>query len=404
MMLKIAFRNIFRQKRRTVLTALAMIVGFTLSSVFIGWSDGVYSDIISMFTRNRIGHIQVHHTGYLDKPSLYDVIDSYESIGEKIAGVEGVEAWTPRIYSAGLGSVGDKTMGVQIIGVDVGREVRATRFDQKITSGAIFSETAAREAILGVGLARILKADVGGKIVLVTQGTDGAIANDLYTIIGIAESGDKATDRMVCYLHINDAQDLLVLDGRVHKIAVLVEVLDRVPKITAAIEIQIDDTTLEVSPWQVVAKSFYRAMQADRQGDLIGRMIIMLIVAIGVLNTVLMSVLERTREYGVLKAMGTKPRQIFGVVVIEVAFIALGSIVIGALFGASLNYLLSIYGISLPQEFSYGGIVFQTMYAAVTVRSLAIPAVTVLVSAILVSLFPAIRAARIAPAAAMRAH
>ena len=404
MMLKIAFRNIFRQKRRTVLTALAMIVGFTLSSVFIGWSDGAYSDIISMFTRNLIGHIQVHHTGYLDKPSLYDVIDSYESIGEKIAGVEGVEAWTPRIYSAGLGSVGDKTMGVQIIGVDVGREVRATRFDQKITSGAIFSETAAREAILGVGLARILKADVGGKIVLVTQGTDGAIANDLYTIIGIAESGDKATDRMVCYLHIDDAQDLLVLDGRVHEIAVLVEVLDRVPKITAAIEIQIDDTTLEVSPWQVVAKSFYRAMQADRQGDLIGRMIIMLIVAIGVLNTVLMSVLERTREYGVLKAMGTKPRQIFGVVVIEVAFIALGSIVIGALFGASLNYLLSIYGISLPQEFSYGGIVFQTMYAAVTVRSLAIPAVTVLVSAILVSLFPAIRAARIAPAAAMRAH
>ena len=402
-MLKIAFRNIFRQRRRTVLTALAMIVGFTLSSVFIGWSDGAYSDIISMFTRNRIGHIQVHRAGYLDKPSLYDVIDGYESIGEKIAGVDGVEAWTPRIYSAGLGSVGDKTMGVQIIGVDVGREVKATQFDRKITRGAIFSD-AAREAILGVGLARILKADVGREIVLVTQGTDGAIANDLYTIIGIAESGDKATDRMACYLHIADAQDLLVLDGRVHEIAVIAEALDRVPKITAAIEAQINDARLEVSPWQVVAKSFYRAMQADRQGDLIGRMIIMLIVAIGVLNTVLMSVLERTREYGVLKAMGTKPSQIFGVVVAEVTFIALGSIIIGAMCGASLNYLLSIYGISLPQEFSYGGIVFQTMYAAVTVRSLAIPAVTVLVSAIFVSLFPALRAARIAPASAMRTH
>ncbi len=403
-MLKIAFRNIFRQKRRTVLTALAMIVGFTLSSVFIGWSDGAYSDIISMFTRNRIGHIQVHRAGYLDKPSLYDVIDGYESIGEKIARVDGVEAWTPRIYSAGLGSVGDKTMGVQIIGVDVGREVKATRFDRKITSGAIFSEPAEGEAILGIGLARVLKADVDDNIVLVTQGTDGAIANDLYTIIGIAESGDKATDQMTCYLHINDAQDLLVLNGRVHEIAVLVEALDRVPKITAAIEAQINDAKLEVSPWQVVAKSFYRAMQADRQGDLIGRMIIMLIVAIGVLNTVLMSVLERTREYGVLKAMGTKPSQIFGVVVAEVTFIALGSIVIGAMFGAGLNYLLSIYGISLPQEFSYGGIVFQTMYAAVTVRSLAIPAVTVLVSAIFVSLFPALRAARIAPASAMRTH
>lgn len=386
-----------------MLTALAMIVGFTLSSVFIGWSDGAYSDIISMFTRNRIGHIQVHRAGYLDKPSLYDVIGGYESIGERIAGVEGVEAWTPRIYSAGLGSVGDKTMGVQIIGVDVEREVIATRFDRKITSGAMFSD-AAREAILGVGLARILKASVGREIVLVTQGADGAIANDLYTIVGIAESGDKATDRMACYLHIDDAQDLLVLDERVHEIAVIAEALDRVPEITAAIEAQINDSTLEVSPWQVVAKSFYRAMQADRQGDLIGRMIIMLIVAIGVLNTVLMSVLERTREYGVLKAMGTKPGQIFGVVVAEVTFIALGSIVIGAIFGAGLNYLLSIYGISLPQEFSYGGIVFQTMYAAVTVRSLVVPAVTVLVSAIFVSLFPALRAARIAPASAMRTH
>ncbi len=403
-MLKIAFRNIFRQKRRTVLTSLALIVGFTLSSVFIGWSDGAYSDIISMFTRNRIGHIQVHRAGYLDKPSLYDVIDSYESIGEKIASVNGVEAWTPRIYSAGLGSVGDKTMAVQIIGVDVGREVKATRFDRKVINGAMFSDAAAREAILGVGLARILKAGVGSEIVLVTQGIDGAIANDLYTIIGIAESGDKATDRMACYLNIDDAQDLLVLVGRVHEIVVIAEALDRVPKITAAIEAQLNDATLEVSPWQVVARSFYRAMQADRQGDLVGRMIIMLIVAIGVLNSVLMSVLERTREYGVLKAMGTKPRQIFGVVVVEVAFIALGSIVIGALFGAGLNYLLSIYGISLPHEFSYGGMAFQKMYATVSVRSLTIPAITVLVSAIAVSLFPALRAARIAPASAMRTH
>ncbi len=403
-MLKIAFRNVFRQKRRTVLTALAMVVGFALSSVFIGWSDGAYSGIISMFTRNRIGHIQVHRAGYLDKPSLYDAIDSYESVGEKIARVEGVEAWVPRVYSAGLGSVGDKTLAVQIIGVDVGREVNATRFNRKIIDGTVFSDAASREAILGVGLARVLNAGVGREIVLVTQGADGSLANDLYAIVGIAQSGDKATDRMACYLHIDDAQDLLVLDGRVHEIVVIAEALERVPKIAAEIETRLGDVLLEVSPWQVVAESFYRAMQADKQGDLIARMIIVLIVAIGVLNTVLMSVLERTREYGVLKAVGTKPRQIFGLVVAEVTFIALGSIAVGALIGAGLNHLLSIYGISLPQEFSYGGMVFQTMYAEVSIRSLAIPAITIAVSAIVVSLFPALRAARIAPARAMRTH
>ena len=402
--LKIAFRNIFRQKRRTILTALTMIVGFALSSVFIGWSDGAYSDIIAMFTQNRIGHIQVHRGGYLDKPSLYKTMSDYESIGQTIGSVKGVEAWTPRVYSAGLGSVGEKTTTVQIIGIDVGREIKATRFDKKIVDGWEISAQPAREAVLGKGLARILSATVGGEIVIVSQGADGSIANELYEIVGVAESGDDITGRMACYLHIRDAQELLVLEGRSHEIVVIVSNINDVLKITKTIEANLADSTLNVAPWHEVAKSFYRAMQADQQGDAIGRIIIMLIVAIGVLNTVLMSVLERTSEYGVLKAIGTKPRQIFWLVICEVLIIALGSIVVGAGLGASINHLLSIYGITMPEEFTYGGIKFQTMYAEVNARSLIIPAITVILSAGIVSIFPALKAARILPARAMRAH
>ena len=404
MTLKIAFRNIFRQKRRTILTALAMIVGFTLSSVFIGWSDGAYSDIITMFTQNRIGHIQVHRDGYLDKPSLYKTMDNYESIGATVGDVKGVETWTPRVYSAGLGSVGEKSTTVQIIGIDVAREIKATRFDKKIIDGKVISAQSAREAVLGKGLARNLAATVGTEIVIVSQGADGSIANELYEIVGIAESGDDITDRMACYLHIGDAQELLVLEGRSHEIVVIVSNISRVLKITKAVETALDDSTLNVAPWQVVAKAFYRAMQADKQGDAIGRVIIMLIVAIGVLNTVLMSVLERTSEYGVLKAVGTKPRQIFWLVICEVLIIALGSIVVGAFLGTGVNHLLSIYGITMPQEFTYGGIKFQTMYAEVNTRSLIIPAITVILSAAIVGIFPALKAARILPARAMRAH
>ena len=404
MTLKIAFRNIFRQKRRTILTALAMIVGFTLSSVFIGWSDGVYSDIIAMFTQNRIGHIQVHREGYLDKPSLYKTMDDYESIGETIGSVKGVEAWTPRVYSAGLGSVGERSTTVQIIGIDVEREIQATRFDKKIIDGRELSAQPMREAVIGKGLAKNLSAVVGDEIVIVSQGADGSIANDLYKIVGIAESGDDITDRMACYLHIGDAQELLVLEGRSHEIVVIVSNINRVHKITKTIEADLNNSTLDVAPWQVVAKAFYRAMQADQQGDVIGRIIIMLIVAIGVLNTVLMSVLERTSEYGVLKAVGTKPGQIFWLVVCEVLIIAVGSIVVGAVLGTAANHLLSIYGITMPQEFTYGGIKFQTMYAEVNARSLIIPAITVILSAGLVSIFPALKAARILPARAMRAH
>ena len=404
MVLKIAFRNIFRQKRRTILTSLAMIVGFTLSSVFIGWSDGAYGDIISMFTRNRIGHIQVHRQGYLDKPSLYKTISDYTAVGDAIQTVAGVESWTPRVFGAGLGSVDEKSTTVQIVGVDAAREIETTQFDKKVIDGRVLGNTPSHDIVIGKGLAKTLSATLGSEMVLFSQGADGSIANDVYTIVGILESGDDATDRVTCYLNLEDAQELLVLEGRVHEIMLTVSKINQVPKIAKVIENRLNDSSLHVAPWQEVAKSFYRAMQADKQGDAIGRIVIMLIVAIGVLNTVLMSVLERTREYGVLKAVGTKPTQIFRLVLCEVAIISIASICVGALLGVLANYLLSIYGITLPEEFTYGGVKFQTMYAEVNARSLIIPAITVLFSALVVGLFPAIKAARIMPAKAMRTH
>lgn len=404
MILKIAFRNIFRQKRRTILTALAMIVGFTLSSLFIGWSDGTYSNIISTFTGNRIGHIQVHSKGYLDKPSLYKTIDNVSIVGEAIASIPGVEAWSPRLFASGMGSVNEKSTGVRIIGIDVARETEATQFDKKVIEGTTLSEIALGQAVIGKGLAKILAATIGSEFVVFSQAADGSIANDLYEVVGISDSGDTITDRVACYMHIEDAQELFVLQGRVHEIVITVSKINKVAMVTEDIQARINDPLLEVSPWQVVAKSFYKAMKADQQGDAIGRIIIMLIVAIGVLNTILMSVLERTREYGVLKAVGTKPRQIFTLVITEVVIIAIVSICIGAILGTLINYLLSINGIKLPQEFTYGGMKFGTMYTEVNMRSLIIPAITVMLSAIIVSLLPAIKAARILPAKAMRTH
>jgi putative ABC transport system permease protein len=132
--------------------------------------------------------------------------------------------------------------------------------------------------------------------------------------------------------------------------------------------------------------------------------VIILIVAVGVLNTVLMSVLERTREYGVLKALGTKPRQIFWQVLVEVNIIAMASIVVGAGLSILINYLLSIHGVSMHTSFTYGGIEFNKFYSQVNAHSLFIPALTVLLAASIISVFPALRAARIDPAKAMRIH
>ncbi len=404
LILKMAFRNIFRHKRRTVLTGLSMLVGFVLAVIFIGWADGMYNNIIRTFTSNRLGHIQIHQKDYLDRPSLYKTIDDISQISETLDQIEKVRSWAPRIFSAGLASVGDKSAGVQIIGIDPEKETKTTHFDRKIIEGRTFSKDPSHEAIIGKGLAEILEARVNDEIVIISQGADGSIANDLYDIVGISSSGDDMSDRMSFYLHLKDAQELLVLDGRVHEIAVTVDSLNHVSEVNKLIKEKIGNPDLAVEPWQVFAKSFYQAMQADKQGMWIMLVIIVFIVAVGVLNTVLMSVLERRREYGVLKAVGTKPRQIIKLVLLEVTILAAICIILGVGLGFGATSFLSTHGIDYGEGFTYGGMKFDTMYAEVNTRSFIIPAVTVLICAVLVSLYPSIKAAQTEPAKTMRLH
>ncbi|MBN1895565.1 ABC transporter permease [bacterium] len=404
MIFKIALRNTLRQKRRTVLTLLTMFGGFVLSAISIGWSDGTYNNIIDMFTRNRLGHIQVHGKGYLDKPSIYNSIKRYEQIGQAIQGLAGVETWTPRLYSAGLASVGDNSAAVQIIGIDPEREQRATRFNQKIISGKAFGGRAEHGVILGKSLAEVLKATVDDELIMVSQAADGSIANDLYRIVGIIQSGEETSDRMSVYMHLADAQALFVLPSQVHEIAVIAKNLHSIDRLTRTIRERLHAPGLSVEPWQEFARSFYHAMKADLEGMWIMIFVIVLIVSIGVLNTVLMSVLERTREYGMAKAVGTRPSQIFWQVVCEVNLITLASIVLGICVSMLINRFLSVHGVTIPTPFTYGGVTFDKMYSAVNARTLYLPGLSVFLSASLVSVFPALRAAHIRPAKAMRIH
>ncbi len=405
-MLKMAFRNIFRQKRRSLLTALTMLGGFILSALAIGLTDGTFYGIVNAFTRSRLGHIQVHARGYLDRPSLNKAIGNYREIGRIIDAAPDAEAWAPRVYSAGLASVGERSDAARMVGIDPALEARATHFDRKITRGRNFSSAASKEIILGTGLAQSLKASLGDDVVLVSQGADGSLANDRYRLIGLAETGDLASDRTTMYLHIDDARDLLVLDDKVHEIVVIARSLKKVAGLNAALRRKLAAFPLDVQPWQEFAKPFYMAMQAKMKGNQVVLLVLFLVVAIGVLNTALMAVLERRREYGVLKAVGTRPRQIFSLILLEILLLASMSIVLG--FGVSLplNYYLSqhqfpITGL-ISKPVTFGGMQYTGFTSEVSVRSFLIPAVTVVISAFLVSLLPAIKAARTDPAKSIR--
>ncbi len=399
---KIALRNVWRQRRRTVLTVLTMFCGFTLAAISFGLSDGSYNSIIDLFTRNQLGHIQVHRVGYLDRPSLYTTIDDYQQVGERIAGVKGVAAWSPRLYAAGLVSVGEKSTGVQIVGIDPAREDRTTGFARKITIGNNLPATPAHESLIGKGLAKILKAEIGDTIVVVSQGADGSIADDLYPIVGLVDSGNELADRSTLYLNLADAQELLVLENRVHELVIIVDRLKDVPELTNAIKAALDDPTLQVSPWQEFARAFYTAMKADQRGNWIMLGIIIIIVGVGVLNTVLMNIMERRREYGLLRAIGTPGGLIVRLVLTETAMMAIISMIIGTIVGLAVNYTLSVYGISGFEPMTYGGVEFTTMTSEINARSFYIPAITILVTALTVSIIPAVKAAHTAPARVMR--
>jgi putative ABC transport system permease protein len=401
---KIAWRNIFRQKRRTVLTVLMMFGGFTLSAVSISWADGTYNNIIDMFTRNQLGHIQIHGKGYLDKPTIYNQITDYQQVGAELMKIKGIETWAPRLYSAGLASFGDKSAGVRIIGIDPDREETATRFDRKIIEGKPLDEKPEHEVVLGKGLARTLKAGIGDTVVIVSQGADGSIADDLYNVVGIAETGNTASDQTSFFLNLKDAQDLLVVPNGIHEMVVIVKKLSEARALATKINTTLNNPHLVAEPWQEFAHSFYVAMKADKRGNWIMLFIIVLLVAIGVLNTVLMTVLERTREYGVLRAIGTRPFEVFRLVIYEISSMAFIGIAIGCGVALLAMYLLSIHGISMPEPMTWGGMVFDKFYTEINAHSFYIPALAVIVSALLVSIFPAIRAARVAPARALRTH
>ena len=404
LVLAMALRNVFRQKRRSLLTALTMFGGFILCSFSIAMSDGSYNHVIDMFTRNQMGHIQIHKGDYLDRPSLYKTIDDYEQVGARVSSVSGVTAWTPRVLSAGLVSVDEKSAGAQIFGIDPKSENAATRFEKKIVEGRALDAEPNHEAVLGPGLAKLLKANVGDELLVLSQGADGSIANDLYNIVGLAATDNKGIDLSALYLHLSDAQELLVLEGRVHELVVMAGELGSLDEVAADVRAAVDDSTLDVATWQQFAAAFYRAMKADQKGNWISVTVILIVVAVGVLNTVLMTVLERRREYGLLRAIGTGPGQVFGLVMIEVVILAIMSLIIGSLIAYGLNWYYSIHGMSFGESWSYGGVEFGQMFTEINARSFYIPGLAVVISAALVAIVPALRAAHVAPARAMRMH
>ncbi|MCK5808552.1 ABC transporter permease [bacterium] len=408
MLWKMAFRNIFRQKRRSLFTALSMIIGFVMLSVTMALSEGGYGNIIKMFTKDHTGHVQIHHKEYLERPGLYRSLVYTKKIEKIITENREIKHAVPRVFSGGLAFIDEKTTGARIVGIQPAQEAKATTILNKVEKGEYLSDhwnpDKKAEVLLSHGMASILKAKVGSELVLISQGADGSIANDLFTVTGIFAKDFDTMDRMNIYMHINKAQEFLVLNNKIHEIALFLDdyldstkVAKQLKKNLAGVE-----STLAVDTWMDVEQTFYRSMEADKSGSWIMNLIIILIVGIGVLNTVLMVILERTREYGILLALGSRPYMLIGMIVVETFILSIISSIIGALLSLLAIWPLKVYGITYPEPVSIGGITIESINGAYVPIAFWMPIVVVISTAVIVSLIPAFKAAHTDPVKAMR--
>ncbi len=401
LILRMALRNLLRNRRRTLLTGLMIAGGFTFFSATLGLSDGTYGSIIDMFTRSRTGHAQIHAAGYLDRPSLYNAIKDLSSVGRTLDGLKIVKAWAPRVYSPALAFSGSKTVGAQIMGIDPVRERRAMRLESQLAEGSFIPDRPSDGVVISARLASALALKPGDEFSMIGQAADGSIANDNFRVAGVLSATESSFEGPWCLMHIDKAREFLALGRKAHEIALVFTDYRRAKEDAKLVAAALDDPKLDVEPWQVTQKEFYQAMRLDKKGGDISDLIIMGIVAVGVLNTILMAVLERTREYGVLKALGTRPAFIFGLIMTEVALLALVSAAAGALASLGLNHYLSVTGIPIPKPVSYGGVRFTHMLSSVTPLVFLRPAYTVLATTLLVGIFPALKAARVTPVKAL---
>jgi putative ABC transport system permease protein len=295
---------------------------------------------------------------------------------------------------------------VEVVGIEIAREVKTSQLGNKVKIGSFITNTPNQDgyyaALIGFGVADSLNLKPDNEIVLITEGADGSIANDIYIVSGIV--GTKTSWEMNrVFLPLNAAQEFLTMSGRVHEYAILIEDTYESEQIATTLQNSISTPDITVSPWQQVEETFYNSMRIDQQAMYIMLGIIIFMVCIGVLNTVLMSVLERTREFGVLRSIGTNPWRIMSLIFLETTILAILSCGIGFVFSVPLISWFAFVGIQMP-PMDIGGVIAESMVGEYSLFVFVAPLIIVVTAAALVSIPPGIRAARITPVAALGSH
>lgn len=404
----IAARNILRNRRRTAIT-----VGGTAFCVFayvflFGFFDGFFDQMIENSTRYLTGHLQIERTGFRKDLAPELALDDAGRLLQSVRQQRTVAAAAPRVQAQALASSATKSEGIVLVGIDPVAERAVTFIHKTMVQGVALEAGADREIMIGRKLAEKLGLKLGEKMVVMAQAADGGLGSSAYRVSGIFATESSTFDGAFAFVTLPAAQTLLALGTRVSSINIRLQERALLPQAMQALAGMTQEqpaAPLALAPWDELLPQLNDMVRFNRVVGDIMLAVLLLVVATAVTNTVFMAVTERTREFGVMMALGTAPAAIQRMIVYETLVLMTLALLAGYGAGVPLVEYLGRTGIDLSGFFQgysaipgLTGIVYPKLFAA----NVGIPGVALLAVGVLVSLYPAARAARMDPSRAIR--
>ena len=402
MLLKIAWRNVWRSKLRSAVVVLAIMSGVWALITLVSLSNGMIDSYIDNAISTELGHIQLHNPKFKDRKELTNSIQSPDSVvrfAEKLPNVTGVSY---RTVVEGMVSTGHGVRGVQVQAIDPAREKKVIDFKQMVKSGA-YLDTNMRHAILiGKKLAEKLQTRIGHKVVITFQDADGNLSSAAFRICGMYESQNSNFDETHVFVRFSDFKPLIGDDHSVQEIALKCQSDKDVPVVQKKLEKEFP--ALDVENYAQLAPEIDLFKSQIKSTSRIFIVICMLALVFGIINTMLMAVLERVRELGMLMAIGMNRQRVFWMIVIETIMLALLGGPLGMFIGWLTVQHLGVTGVDLSQwasglsEFGLSSKLYPDLQASLLWE---VP-VAVVITAVIGAIYPAIKAIRLRPVEALQ--
>lgn len=402
-LLKIAYRDLVRNRRRSLLTLVAIAVGVSLLVFMSGFIQGAITDSIENNIRLQTGHLKIRAESYdEDKVSLAweDLLDSPEEIAAQVRGLDGVEAASPVLWASGIVSTREESVGVRVFGIDPLSDVHA-RIRDGLAAGEYLQPDDRSGVLLGQRLAESLGVAVGDQISLLVNTADEAPDEATFTIRGLYATGVPVYDDTTIFLPLSKAQAFTHTEGRASMILALLKDRELADGLAAALRAP----GYTVLTWREMNQVILQAIQAGMGMLYIMYLVVLMVVAVVIANTLLMSVFERIREMGILSALGMKAREILLMFVVEAGILGAVGVVLGVVLGSLGVFYLSRVGLrigDMATMTTVSAAYSDTMYARFAPAETIAVAIAAMVIILLASLYPARVAARLQPVDALR--